>query len=422
MGTSGASSLGYSSALRDVLLAVAAAAGYAASGWLSYRLALNGGPYVLMWAPAGLMLGVLLRVPRRLWWPLLAGGAAGCFALELYQGTKLPFPVLAALANTFESLAAAWIVSRCVRLPLTLTTLRDVTVLLLGAAVASNAATSLAGAVVLDLFGGTTFLEGWLLWWTGDGLAIIVLAPPVIVWSQWRSVARFATGARAEAVILATGLTLTCELIFNWQSLFGAPLHPRPYLTLPFLYWAAFRFGPLGATGAACLIAGEALWHSSAGLGPFATGTAPNLDRLVDAYLFLSIATVSGLIMAAVLAERRTAEQSLREAEARTRTLVEHAPDALLVFDVDRNRLVDVNENAIRLLGRSREELLEIDPRAISPPVQPDGRRSADAAGRYAQEALAGGTPVFEWTMVDAMGRDILTEVRLVRLPSSRPL
>src|SRR5450432_1475569 len=40
--------------------------------------------------------------------------------------------------------------------------------------------------------------------------------------------------------------------------------------------------------------------------------------------------------------ERHIAEQLMRESEARNRTLVEHAPEAILVLDVDRRTFVDV--------------------------------------------------------------------------------
>jgi PAS domain S-box-containing protein len=55
----------------------------------------------------------------------------------------------------------------------------------------------------------------------------------------------------------------------------------------------------------------------------------------------------------------------------------------------------------------------------VSPRLQPDGRRSEDAAREKILEALNGGVPEFEWTHRDAQGRDVLCEIRLVRLPSA---
>jgi PAS domain S-box-containing protein len=111
------------------------------------------------------------------------------------------------------------------------------------------------------------------------------------------------------------------------------------------------------------------------------------------------------------------ARQALRESEERYRILVEHAPEAIVVFDTERNRLVDVNENAERLFRLPRAQLLERDVPSLSAPVQPDGRASEVAAPPYITRALAGERPVFEWLHRTADGEDILCEIRLVTLP-----
>jgi diguanylate cyclase (GGDEF)-like protein/PAS domain S-box-containing protein len=121
----------------------------------------------------------------------------------------------------------------------------------------------------------------------------------------------------------------------------------------------------------------------------------------------------------AEVAERTRAEQALRESEGRYRTLVEHAPDALVVLDVDKNVFVDANENAAQLFGMPREALLRIGPAGASPPRQPDGRPSSESAAEHIERALLGGTPVFEWSHRHADGRDLACEVRLVRLPGA---
>jgi PAS domain S-box-containing protein len=120
----------------------------------------------------------------------------------------------------------------------------------------------------------------------------------------------------------------------------------------------------------------------------------------------------------------RTAElvatnQSLRESEERYRTLVEHAPEAIVVLDMEERRFVDLNKNAERLFKMSRAELLRVGPVELSPPFQSDGRPSADAAAAELERALHGGTPRFEWTHRDATGQEIPCEISFVRLPSS---
>ncbi len=117
--------------------------------------------------------------------------------------------------------------------------------------------------------------------------------------------------------------------------------------------------------------------------------------------------------------DRREAEQALRDSEARYRALVENAPEAIVVLDVDQNRFVDANENAARLFGLSREGLLEAGPEAISPTRQSDGSFSFGSERGYIERALRGGSPVFEWLHQDAEGHEIPCEVRLILLPSA---
>src|SRR5688572_30839509 len=77
--------------------------------------------------------------------------------------------------------------------------------------------------------------------------------------------------------------------------------------------------------------------------------------------------------------DRKMAEAALRDSEARYRTLVEHAPEIIVVIDLDENRLVDVNENAVRFFKMDREALLKSSPDTLCPPHQPDGALSSHA-------------------------------------------
>jgi PAS domain S-box-containing protein len=116
--------------------------------------------------------------------------------------------------------------------------------------------------------------------------------------------------------------------------------------------------------------------------------------------------------------ERRESEQAMRESAARYRLLVDHAPEAIVVLDVDTGLFMDANDKASRLFGLDRAQLLKMGPVTLSPPYQSDGGPSEQRARAYIQQALDGETPAFEWTHRDAAGRDIVCEVRLARLPS----
>ena len=112
----------------------------------------------------------------------------------------------------------------------------------------------------------------------------------------------------------------------------------------------------------------------------------------------------------------RTAE--LTASEARLRTIVDHAPEAIVVFDGDTARFLTSNVHAQELYGCTAEELACLGPGEVSPEFQADGRRSTDAARDWIDQALSGKTPVFEWLHQHRSGRIVPTEVRLVRLPA----
>ena len=115
---------------------------------------------------------------------------------------------------------------------------------------------------------------------------------------------------------------------------------------------------------------------------------------------------------------RRKAEQSLKENEERYRALVENAPEAIVVLDVDSNRFVDANENACQLFNLSRKRLLSIGPQAISPRMQPDGTPSFGVSRGFVDRALQGEHPIFEWTHKDFHGKEFPCEIRFSELPS----
>ena len=118
--------------------------------------------------------------------------------------------------------------------------------------------------------------------------------------------------------------------------------------------------------------------------------------------------------------ERRITERTaeLSTSEARLRTLVDHAPEAIVVFDDDTGRFVQCNENALRLYGISEPQLFRLGFADVSPDQQPDGHRSIELARQRIREALSGEAPVFEWVQRHSTGRLFSCEVRLVRLPA----
>ncbi len=115
---------------------------------------------------------------------------------------------------------------------------------------------------------------------------------------------------------------------------------------------------------------------------------------------------------------RRESEKALKESEERYRALVENAPEAIVVMDVDTNRFCDANQNACELFNLSRARLLNVGPQALSPKMQPDGQPSFGIKRGLIDKTLNGEHPTFEWLHMDSNGREFPCEVRFSLLPA----
>ncbi|MFA5336424.1 MAG: PAS domain S-box protein [Candidatus Omnitrophota bacterium] len=69
---------------------------------------------------------------------------------------------------------------------------------------------------------------------------------------------------------------------------------------------------------------------------------------------------------------RRSLEGKVRESEEKYRKLFEAANDAIIIADMKTGRIVDVNRQAEKLTGRSRQELIGIHQTELHPPDEAD--------------------------------------------------
>jgi len=123
------------------------------------------------------------------------------------------------------------------------------------------------------------------------------------------------------------------------------------------------------------------------------------------------------LVNARDITEHKAAEDALRTSEERFKVLVEHAPEAIVVLDVDSGRFVYANANAEHLFGYCREELFTFGPDRLYAAQQPDGRPISQTIAEHIDRTLAGEEVLFERVVQTADGQRVDCEVRLVRLP-----
>lgn len=130
---------------------------------------------------------------------------------------------------------------------------------------------------------------------------------------------------------------------------------------------------------------------------------------------------LAGLALVLFFAGRQSPRTSAHDhtfEAARFRTLIRHAPEAVVVLDATTQKFIEANQKALKLFDYDLASLRKLGPVDVSPRTQPNGGASKSLAKRRIGEALLGQAPIFEWTHQDRAGNPIPCEVRLVRLPS----
>lgn len=112
------------------------------------------------------------------------------------------------------------------------------------------------------------------------------------------------------------------------------------------------------------------------------------------------------------ITQRKFAEQSLKESEARFRQLFESSPDA--VFIMEGNTFVDANLGAARMFAKeSGEAFRKLGPADVSPPCQADGELSTKKSEHLLELAKITGIQRFEWVYQRSDGTAFDAEVTL---------
>jgi signal transduction histidine kinase len=85
------------------------------------------------------------------------------------------------------------------------------------------------------------------------------------------------------------------------------------YMVFPALIWAAFRFGPPGATLSIAIAAGVAIGVTANDLGPFFR--QPINHRTLSTQVYIAVAALTTLLLSAIVSERERSSRDLAEAK-----------------------------------------------------------------------------------------------------------
>lgn len=281
--------------------------------WLGREFTVPSEPFSAVWLPSGLVLSALLMSPPR-HWPAVA---LTTIAMGFSHVHPDPAPVLTLLVSTcgaLEGLLGAFLLRRLVGPRLSLHRLRDVIGLVTLAAGLSTLPTSFLSVALIEFEQEGHWQGYWYAWrvfWTGEAMGVLVLTPLLLIWLQGSKGGGCRRRWELGALLLFLGLAT--HTVFRGEPLGQWTFHPLIYLAFPCILWAALRFGAHGTTAATVIFSAIALWHTSHGHGPFAIPVAePRMltssHSLVMLQSFLGAVSISGLLLAAALGERRHAQ------------------------------------------------------------------------------------------------------------------
>ncbi len=265
---------------------------YYATAKMGYLLEFAGPVAAILWLPVGVGIAFLYLGGLRYWPGVLIG--------DLFANNYMALPVGAALGQTcgnmLEVLLATVLLRRLVRRGSPLDSVGGVGWLVVAIA-AGTALSATVGALSLllgDVINWHAAPKVWRTWWLGDSSGALIVVPLALAWYR-PLVRRWERRRGLEAVVMLGTVIALGE--------FATRSHrPLTYLVFPALIWAALRFGQRGATLAVAGTAFFTVWNTIHYLGPFHFQSVTR--SVLSAQLFIAVAALTTLSLAAVVSER----------------------------------------------------------------------------------------------------------------------
>jgi PAS domain S-box-containing protein len=312
------------------------------------------------WFPDSVVISALLLTRPRNWWIFVLATLPVRLFSPIAQNVPMGLLLATGAIDLIKWVLLAAGLRRFIRNPARLETMQDFLVFCFFAVLLAPASSAFGGAAVLHA-SGDDFWKEWREWFMGDALAHLVVTPAILYWLfvYWlfgsRRELRMPSAKRClEGGLLAVGLVLTGYLAFGTDAN-GTDFATRSYAPVPLLFWAAIRFGMLGASGAIAVMTFFSVNAAIHGRGPFfglsRGSTAPALQQ------FLLLRAAPLYLVAILIQQRKAAEHSLRESEQRFRVMADTAP--VLIWMSGTDKLCDFfNRGWLEFTGRTMEQEL----------------------------------------------------------------
>ena len=280
---------------------------YFVVAYISQLLSSRPDEYIPFWLPSGLYVGTLLLVETKRWPEFILAGCTAHLAFDLIHGQSVLTALIFTAGDSGEALACAGMMRRFVVRRPTLTTLHEIVSLALIATICCALSATL-GTAALWLLGHKMFFINWSNWWSGDILAILLVTPLLLGADEEE---RSSQSRPSIGITERVGFVI-CLVATTWIVFFLEPysLFPRHSLLVLFALWSGLRFGPRVTSWTVLGISMVAAFGTSRSM----ESNLGSVAVLVGQTFLVSLA-LAGLIPAAILNERRRAEEALRKAQ-----------------------------------------------------------------------------------------------------------
>ena len=344
---------------------------------IGFALTLRPHPVSVLWPPNSILLAALLLTPVRIWWVILLAALPAHLAAQLQSNVPPTMILCWFISNSCEALIGAGCVRYLIDRPVRFDRLRNVGIFCLFAAFLGPFLSSFLDAafVVINHWGQDSYWQVWRIRFTSNVLTALTLVPFVVSWSAegiaW--LGKIRRSRFLEAGLLLLGL-LSVNTIAFYK--FAPPADSALlYLPLPFLIWAAVRFGSRGASAAICTVGFLAIWSAGHGYGPFSTRSAE--ENALSIQMFLIVMSVPLMLLAAVIEERSKGETTLREREERISLAAESADLAFWTINFERKESW-MSDNGRAIFNFGPDEPLSRE--LFLSRVHPEDRNAVDEA------------------------------------------